>query len=140
MVAGTLGTSPAPSSAPSPRGHPAPVTHWMPTTQFEENDPAASPSSLMLCSSEAIIIGLNTFSSKWPLLPATEMPVWLPMTCARKQGGGYGLGLEAGRDSSPSTAGGSKGVVRAVEGGRSRESGKARASIYKLSCRAALYR
>lgn len=53
----------------------------MPTTQFEENDPAASPSSLMDCSSEAIIMGLNTLSSKWPLLPATDTPTWLPMTC-----------------------------------------------------------
>ncbi len=60
------------------------VTYWMPTTQFVEKEPAASPSSRIDCSREAIIIGLNTLSSKWPLLPATDTPTWLPMTCTAR--------------------------------------------------------
>jgi len=60
------------------------TTHWMPATQFCAKDPAASPSSLVDCSSDATIMGLNTFSSKWPLLPATLMPAWLPITCGEQ--------------------------------------------------------
>lgn len=39
-------------------------TYCIPTTQFAANDPAASPSRRVDCSSDAIIMGLNTFSSK----------------------------------------------------------------------------
>mmetsp|Transcript_56705 Transcript_56705/g.139411 ORF Transcript_56705/g.139411 Transcript_56705/m.139411 type:complete len:204 (+) Transcript_56705:220-831(+) len=55
----------------------------MPTTHLSANERMPSPSRRTLCSTLATIIGRNTLSSKWPLLPATLTPAWLPITCAQ---------------------------------------------------------
>merc|ERR1711939_201007 len=54
----------------------------IPTTQLVVKDFAPSASRRIDCRQFAAIIGLKTLSSKWPLEPATDTAVWLPITWA----------------------------------------------------------
>ena len=53
-----------------------------PRAQCSSNDRAASARRRIDCSTALAITGLNTFSSKWPWLPAKVMAALLPNTCA----------------------------------------------------------
>lgn len=52
----------------------------MPWTQFFVNTEAESPNSLADLKVLATMTGLNTFSSKWPLLPPIDVATLLPIT------------------------------------------------------------
>src|SRR3546814_8993062 len=54
----------------------------MPTTQLSANERQAVAIRLPEVSTLKMITGLNTFSSRCPLAPATETATWLPITCA----------------------------------------------------------
>jgi hypothetical protein len=53
---------------------------WMPTTQLSVKAAHESPTRRMERSTFATIIGLNTLSSKCPLLPPTVTATWFPIT------------------------------------------------------------
>ncbi|GJE43314.1 hypothetical protein AEGHOMDF_2493 [Methylobacterium soli] len=55
----------------------------MPTTQLSAKLTAASARSRTDCSTALAMTGLNTFSSKWPWLPAKATVVPLPITCVQ---------------------------------------------------------
>src|SRR3546814_5321945 len=54
----------------------------MPTTQLSANERQAVAIRLPEVSTLKMITGLNTFSSRWPVAPATDTATWLPITCA----------------------------------------------------------
>src|SRR6266545_3868296 len=53
----------------------------IPTTQYAVKERQLSARRRMECSRLLVITGLNTLSSKFPWVPASEMAVSLPITC-----------------------------------------------------------